>query len=1021
MHQFGPDPWICGLVRIQPQKIRNPFRVTKLYPKPVSSKRTNGQLTKQRSFLFFFPVVSSLPSSISPIFALVASAPICTVSSPLSMADVDEEDYVYFGTPIEREEEISSRKRKAIAEPGTLRSLPPWKQEVTDEEGRRRFHGAFTGGYSAGYYNTVGSKEGWTPQTFTSSRKNRAEVKKQNIYSFLDEDDLKDIGGNTLETSMQYDTFGFTAAEFARKKAEEEQKKRPSAIPGPAPDEIVLPASSSIGMRLLMKMGWRQGHSIKDSNAESLSEIRREARKAFMALSSNKAEPDISEKDADGTDEFPDMSIDVLRNSENTPVYVLNPKQDMYGLGYDPFKHAPEFRDSKRLRESKSRETKRSKVHMGSLLSSNSKKYAPGFGIGALEELDAEDEDIYASGFDYEQTEVELEPSKAVSSSSGDRMLQLEHKKRGSLLGFKLASDSDYKLERFYPPAIPSNFRPIHKFGAPLDQTLKNYNSVPPPDAPPPENTNLRLLIEGSAAMVARCGKSIEDLYMEKSKTNPLFLFLKSGAEGYDYYVRKLWENKQKFVDNLKPAEKLTAENRGRILGERPLASTTSRVNDVSVKAREVINTQSSHGDTVTKPISLADLPDSAIKQFKHDPAKQERFELFLKEKYQGGLRASGTRSSTSTSTMSEADRARERLDFEAAAEAIEKGKQTIQISAPSTDHTKDLLGFGEDRFVSSTLIENSETKLEETNVVYPKREQFEWRPSPILCKRFDLIDPYMGKPPPVPRPRSKMDSLIFLPEIFKSSNKEDAKSPIGNSLEASKSGLKEAEAEPSASEADVAPTSPKNVERPVDLYKAIFSDDSDDDEADAGPALNQALNPVKSSEGANKTLNRLVAGDFLESLGKELGLEVPPGSIPGPSLNANTVSLPEEQKSCKGGDDRDNTPFPKVKETKSKDYGSTVDSSREKKRSHSKHHRRRSRTPDLDPDSGSDSDSHRRHRSRSKKRHDRRDRSRSRDSESSDEAYMNRKERRKKHHSRHHEHKKKDYGDKYSDKKRRS
>lgn len=25
-------------------------------------------------------------------------------------------------------------------------------------------------------------------------------------------------------------------------------------------------------------------------------------------------------------------------------VYVLNPKQDSHGLGYDPFKHAPEFR-----------------------------------------------------------------------------------------------------------------------------------------------------------------------------------------------------------------------------------------------------------------------------------------------------------------------------------------------------------------------------------------------------------------------------------------------------------------------------------------------------------------------------------------------------------------------------------------------------------------------------------------------------------------------------------------------------
>ena len=29
---------------------------------------------------------------------------------------------------------------------------------VTDEQGRRRFHGAFTGGFSAGYYNTCGSE-----------------------------------------------------------------------------------------------------------------------------------------------------------------------------------------------------------------------------------------------------------------------------------------------------------------------------------------------------------------------------------------------------------------------------------------------------------------------------------------------------------------------------------------------------------------------------------------------------------------------------------------------------------------------------------------------------------------------------------------------------------------------------------------------------------------------------------------------------------------------------------------------
>ena len=33
-------------------------------------------------------------------------------------------------------------------------------QTVRDAQGRLRFHGAFTGGFSAGYFNTVGSKEG---------------------------------------------------------------------------------------------------------------------------------------------------------------------------------------------------------------------------------------------------------------------------------------------------------------------------------------------------------------------------------------------------------------------------------------------------------------------------------------------------------------------------------------------------------------------------------------------------------------------------------------------------------------------------------------------------------------------------------------------------------------------------------------------------------------------------------------------------------------------------------------------
>ena len=66
--------------------------------------------------------------------------------------DAEEEpggSFVFFGTPLP--DPNASDEGKFV---------PEWNQVVTDERGRRRFHGAFTGGFSAGYFNTVGSREG---------------------------------------------------------------------------------------------------------------------------------------------------------------------------------------------------------------------------------------------------------------------------------------------------------------------------------------------------------------------------------------------------------------------------------------------------------------------------------------------------------------------------------------------------------------------------------------------------------------------------------------------------------------------------------------------------------------------------------------------------------------------------------------------------------------------------------------------------------------------------------------------
>ncbi|CAF2353130.1 unnamed protein product [Rotaria sp. Silwood2] len=50
----------------------------------------------------------------------------------------------------------------------------------------KRFHGAFTGGFNAGFYNTVGSIEGWRPSEFKSSRTTRAEKRIYEPEDFMD-------------------------------------------------------------------------------------------------------------------------------------------------------------------------------------------------------------------------------------------------------------------------------------------------------------------------------------------------------------------------------------------------------------------------------------------------------------------------------------------------------------------------------------------------------------------------------------------------------------------------------------------------------------------------------------------------------------------------------------------------------------------------------------------------------------------------------------------------------------------
>ncbi|KAJ5627706.1 hypothetical protein N7490_009934 [Penicillium lividum] len=265
-------------------------------------------------------------------------------------ADQSHSPYAVYGTPLPPLEE-------GARDDGSY--LPIWKQDVTDERGRKRLHGAFTGGFSAGYFNTVGSKEGWAPATFVSSRQNRARDAKrpeQRPEDFMDEEDLREQEESRhLNTTEGFSGFGSTDTDATR---------RAGLM------DLLRTGGETMGVKLLKKMGWREGQGIGPK-------VRRRA--------------NLDENTAPGASE----EI-YLFAPENPPMVAFVRKTDHKGLGFSGETHL------EKPGQPTGDEDEDSDSFFGDRLATKKKaakkSQRGGFGVGILNDTGSDDEDPYSLG-----------------------------------------------------------------------------------------------------------------------------------------------------------------------------------------------------------------------------------------------------------------------------------------------------------------------------------------------------------------------------------------------------------------------------------------------------------------------------------------------------------------------------------------------------------------------------------------------------------------------------------------------
>jgi len=687
--------------------------------------------------------------------------------------DAAEDGLKLFGTLMYAEEgEATETKAYKSAQAAHAQNAgkPGWQQEVFDSDGRRRLHGAFTGGFSAGYFNTVGSKEGWTPATFVSSRSNRAKITAQRTEDFMDAEDVAEqaTGGKQLETTEEFAGLGSAKA---------------AALPDSllVPTELLVPATDPIGLRMLRLMGWRDGQGVGPR------------RKRARGIDRDPSDGESNGDDAEGG-ECGALHKDFKFAPKDVEQFEAQVKDDLSGLGFDPLAATPEFvgllnSTSGALAKAQRKKLLSSRLAFGG--SKNDGGDGGAFGLAIDDDPDAfddgavthskEDYDVEMGGEEEEENLMQLarQPQKktARKPGAGGKLAGGGEGEEGEasvpwggvggrkvcsdgrkpLAGFVLASSAVLPKKLFPPPKVPDDFVPVHRFN--------QISNVPSSSADATSRAGAR----GPPAPAPRQIADLDTaglLALAKGKPIPLCAPARHLDQGAGSGTRKHGG--------------LTAKDRAELLGETPLpvcsrwegggagggGETYAQRAAAAAKASGMSSEHQAHvqlmlgsrfarggvessaakgaggagGAGAGEGEAAGGGAESEFKPFVHDTAKQARYESFL-----GHRNSNQVMRECAALGMQTYECHREREEFEKSAAMFARpaGNPNALTSTLSGPVGTTLSS----RFAPSDKLEDSAESAARAGMFGKlTRARYEWRPDKLACKRFNVPDPFFGR-----------------------------------------------------------------------------------------------------------------------------------------------------------------------------------------------------------------------------------------------------------------------------------